>query len=331
MTVCIAAICQVPAEPDGPVDDRAVPVILACSDRMITQGLTEFRPNQSKYYSFAPYAPATVAFVAGSISPQVIIGDETARHLRENPTTRVREITQTWAEAQAAHQRALAQQEVLDPYGLTHETFLQLQASLDPSFVRQVSLELTGVSLGTQTIITGLDDEGAHIFLVQDRALITGSGLPGIVQCETPGGFSAIGSGAYHAHSLFTAANYDRRWPIHRALYLLYSARRRAEAAPGVGDQADWWIIANGTTAPLYAPVVEEVTRQYDAESRRASARRDRIEARIGRYLGEMVAKAAAATSKPAGPPVQGEAARLPAAPAGSQPGLPGNALPETG
>lgn len=294
VTVCIAAICTMPL--------NFGLGIIACSDRMITSGDIEFQPQQAKAYHFLPMAPAALALIAGNVSPSIAICDATYRRLKSNPVTKVRVIADMYATEFANHQRELAQREVLDPYKLTHDKFLAKQLLLDPGFVHRIGNELVGVSVGTATIIAGVDDEGAHLYLVQDRAVLTGSTLPGTTQCENATGFVAIGGGSHHAYSQFSLANYDRNWPVSRALFLLYSAKRRAEVAPGVGEKADWFFITKNGHDRLNTTIIDELEKEYVLARKAEAETQSGIDARIEAFVQDIV-KPAAPTTPPTQPP----------------------------
>ncbi len=276
MTVCISAVCQFPGNLGS--------MIIGCSDRMLTLGATEYQPAQAKFYQFAT-APNVITLVAGNISPAIVICDATNRRLLENPSTKTRLVAEICADEYANHQRHLAQREVLDPLGLTHARFLADQRKLDPEFIRRTANDMISISVGVEIMIAGQDDEGAHIYVIRDRAVLTGSELAGTQRVEDPVGFAAIGIGATHAYSQFTLANYDRRWPLGRALFLLYSARRRAQVAPGVGEDADWFFVSGGKAERFNNEIIAELDKQYKRAVRADQRVRARIDAHMEAYF----------------------------------------------
>jgi len=252
----------------------------------------------------AVVAPAALALIAGSISPQIAICDATYRRLKNDPVSKIRLIADMYATQFAEHQRSLALREVLDPFKLTHDKFVAKQRSMDPNFVQRVANDLSAVYVGTETTVTGVDDEGAHLYLIQDRAALTGSNLPGTTRCENAAAFVAIGGGSHHAYSQLSLANYDRFWPLSRALFLLYSAKRRSEAAPGVGEKADWFFITRDGFDRFHSTVVDELEKEYLAARKGEAATQSAIEARLEAFVHDKVKQPAPTTppSEPANP-----------------------------
>lgn len=281
VTVCIAAVCEFPLE--GGLG------IIACSDRMITTGATTFQPQTAKKYGFEPIANNVMGLIAGNISPQVAIFDATYRRLLGAPSTKTRNIAEMYAQEFAAFQRRIAQEEVLDPFGLTHSEFVERQRRMDPEFIRRIAGDLSNISVGIETIIAGVDDEGAHLYVVRDRASVLGSGLAGTAHIESAVGFAAIGMGAEHAYSQFSLANYARRWPLSRALFLLYSAKRRAEIAPGVGDASDWYFITRSGASALNDEIIRQLDKEYRREVAVESKRRHALDERVEAFVQDIV------------------------------------------
>jgi hypothetical protein len=76
-----------------------------------------------------------------------------------------------------------------------------------------------------QTIITGVDNDGAHIYrLIGNQH-----------SCYDMLGFCAVGSGGPHAESQFMLCGYSRMFKQEDALWVTYLAKRKSEIAPGVG------------------------------------------------------------------------------------------------
>jgi hypothetical protein len=135
---------------------------------------------------------------------------------------------------------------------------------------------LNSVSL----LIAGLDDSGPHIYLVEDDN----------IKCYDTYGYAAIGSGAFHARSQFINSNHSPADPAQTALYTVYLAKKRAEAAPGVGEHTDdRYIYALGQTVNFREEIMEVLRTSYaaaEAETLRQNvttyaAVRERIDAII--------------------------------------------------
>lgn len=105
--------------------------------------------------------------------------------------------------------------------------------------MRRLRDRLDEAELDATMIIAGLDVDVGHIYLIDD---------PGDYICCDSEAFAAIGLGRQHAQSVFTEAMYTDITPWTEAVVLVYLAKKRAEAAPGVGrpDTDIYWIKADG-------------------------------------------------------------------------------------
>lgn len=87
---------------------------------------------------------------------------------------------------------------------------------------------------GTQTIITGIDESGAHIYIIDDR---------GSVSCKDSIGFAVIGSGSLHAHSQLMQTRHSPNASYYDTLFLTYMAKKQSELDPWVGKETDMFVI----------------------------------------------------------------------------------------
>jgi 20S proteasome alpha/beta subunit len=238
VTICIAAICEVP---------NRGPVIIGASDRKVTAGDIQFEPETQKLYPFSDYI---VALVAGDLAAQKEICDYT---FYNRPQT-VQETVRMYCQQIGCYNNRQAEQVVLAPLGMTMQNFLDNQRRMSPEFVNRVANEMARESAGIETIICGIDNVGTHLYSI-DAA--------GRYFCNTAIGFAAIGDGANHAQSQFMFARYTPRWVLSRAMQLMYTAKKRAEVAPGVGLQTDLFFIADRGRANFYPPLTEGLEQAY--------------------------------------------------------------------
>jgi hypothetical protein len=101
---------------------------------------------------------------------------------------------------------------------------------MDSDQVKRLTDVMQGWKVEVETIVAGVDAMGARIYQIID---------PGVAICENASGFVATGIGRGHAQSQFIRARYNWSQSFARGLPLIYSAKRRAEAAPGVGRDTD--------------------------------------------------------------------------------------------
>jgi hypothetical protein len=206
------------------------------SDRMLTSGDIEYEAAQSKIYPLGELK--ALCLPAGDASFHVPIGVETSRRAVQDQLVNTGDIASLYAENYASLRRRRAERMYLAPYGLDTAAFLSRQRRMNETLVLSLADRMDQAELELDTIIVGVDSDGAHIYHVRD---------PGIVTCHDGTGFWAIGSGDRQFASQFMYQGYARSWPWLAALLLLYSAKKRAEVAPGVGRETDiFWMTRKG-------------------------------------------------------------------------------------
>ena len=232
MTVCIAAVCNV-------LPDRPAFVVAAC-DRMITIGGIQYEPQQRKA---AELGTSTIALFAGDMQLHAAIMPRVREQLKELVADRepqrltVEEISDAYAEQFAYYRRTLAEREILVPRGMDFERFARQQSALPHYQVREIDAMLAAHAIDSTAIIAGLDHTGAHLFRVRD---------PGVAESFNTPYFVCAGSGKDIAETQFMVSQYDKQWPLSKALWLAFSAKARAQVAGGVGPKTDLIIIGPG-------------------------------------------------------------------------------------
>ena len=56
-------------------------------------------------------------------------------------------------------------------------------------------------------------------------------------------GYEGAGIGFEHSRTTFFSSSYTDKFPLSKALYIVYKAKNIAEKAPGVGKATDFWLI----------------------------------------------------------------------------------------
>lgn len=284
VTVCVAAICN-------------GTTIFGASDRMLTAGDIEFEPNQTKIISLTT---SIVIMIAGDSALQIEIAlklsDEASRRIKADPTQwlNIRDIADLYAAYYNQARLKRAENTILAPLGLTNETFINRQQQMNSKLVNQIATELLNFSCpDVQAIIAGVDSTGTHIYVVNNSD----------VRCHNAIGFASIGVGAWHANSQFMFAGHTRSRPLPETLWLTYSAKRRAEVAPGVGEGTDMFMVGPnlGSYAPLRVEVLqalEEIYRDTRINERELARQADE---KVKHYVEEITA----AATPPATPEAQ--------------------------
>lgn len=243
MTVCVACIC------DGNT-------ILGAADKMLTAGDVQFQPDSSKIYKLTD---SIALMVSGDMGIQAEVMDQLRRfinqRLHSDPPPdwfNVKDVAEWYQYYYAALKRGRAERELLMPMGLTIQTFLDKQATLAENTVKQLTTELINYWIpASGAIIAGIDLTGPHIYSVVD----------GRVVCHDAGGFASIGIGSNHASSQFMFMGYSAIAPLAKGLLAAFTAKKRAEVAPGVGAKTDMFVVAG---LGKYDNIREEITEQFD-------------------------------------------------------------------
>jgi hypothetical protein len=211
-------------------------VVVGISDRMLTvRDETEYESETTKIYLFGRIA----CLSAGDADVSLEIARAT--HLRVDATgaSEAGEVANLFARSHARLRRRRLEQTWLAPLGLSLTTFVSRQHELDADLVSKLANRMLDEEgdLGTQSILVGVDSTGPHIYQVID---------PGTSRCRDKPGFFAIGMGATHFETVFMSECYGPQWPLEHTLLLMYSAKRQAEMAPGVGRATDMFIMHKG-------------------------------------------------------------------------------------
>jgi len=238
MTVCVAARSQ-----GG--------LIFGASDRMLTSGDVQFEPNTSKIY---PLTTSIAAMTAGDSAFQIEILREVHKILEDRMRSQpdnwwlLRDVAYLYLHYRNEIKKKRAEEILLVPLGLDLNSFVAKQKQMSDRFITQLTKELVNFEVpSVETIFAGVDQDGSHIYTVEhDR-----------VSCHDSVGFSAIGIGYSPAKSQFMLTGYNYESPIADSLLLTYTAKRRAEVAPGVGRGTDMFVI--GPNLGSYIRITEVV------------------------------------------------------------------------
>tara|TARA_R110000868_G_scaffold101213_5_gene278680 strand:+ start:213 stop:1184 length:972 start_codon:yes stop_codon:yes gene_type:complete len=290
VTVCIAAMC----------DEN---IIFAVSDQMLTAGDIQFQPQHMKAIDVTT---SILALIAGDAGFQAELFNDLSAKVNfavrqpDAPWLKVQEVAEAYVACHNAARNKRIEARLLSPLGLTYETFLSQQRNLAPELVSQVAQEMVAFDVPfCSTIFCGVDETGAHIFTVNG----------GKLSCEDNVGFSAIGSGGRHAESLLMTAEHSRSEPLADTLFRIFSAKKRAEVAPGVGDRTNLFMVgpALGSLVPVRTDVLDSLERLFkkQMQSERKALEKIHVEVReyideINRQAQEQHAQQAAAAKPPA-------------------------------
>lgn len=272
VTVCIAAI----------LDNNS---IMGASDRMLTAGDIEFEPQQTKIVGLTT---SIAAMVAGDSSMQAEILQNlwvaTKEKIDPDPSVwlDVRYVVEKYSDYYNEARFRRAERSILAPLGLNNDLFIKRQREMDPGLVRQISAELLNFEPpGISVIFAGIDNSGPHIYVTNG----------GNIACRDNVGFAAIGAGYWHANSQMMFAGHTRYKSFPETLLLVFSAKKRAEVAPGVGEATDMFMI--GPNLGSYIAIAEhhllELNKIYKAEQKREQRAAINAKESANKYVQEII------------------------------------------
>jgi hypothetical protein len=202
----------------------------------------------------------------------------------------VKDVAELYARHYNEVKSKRAERALLAPLRMTMEEFLDRQQDMNSELVARLTSEIINFDAGTvQAIIAGIDVTGPHLWLVHNES----------VRCLDRVGFVAIGAGEWHSKSQFMFAEYSRFTSITTAMRLIYSAKKRAEVAPGVGEATDMFYIGPhlGSFTWFHPEVqgkLDEIYRKLKIEELVAAETANMEVEQYAEELAEAAAKAAA-------------------------------------
>lgn len=150
----------------------------------------------------------------------------------------------------------------------------------------QLSREIIAFDIAPiEAIVMGLDQSGAHLYAIDNRG----------TTCQDWVGFTSIGAGYWHANSQLMFAGHVKTRQLAETTMLVYTAKRRAEVAPGVGEETDMVVIgpALGEQGPVGVPLLDLLSSTYNQVQLQAEKVRLNANQKIDEYLQNSVGEPA--------------------------------------
>ncbi|HEY8864710.1 MAG TPA: hypothetical protein VIO37_11135 [Candidatus Dormibacteraeota bacterium] len=220
MTICMGAICKDKA-------DQVARAVVVASDRMVTWAqLTQFEHRVPKFHLMAP---AVVGLSAGDALVGTRLIEEALPTAAK--ATSVAEIAESLANSYAAIRISSAEADILRPRGLTMDSYYQMHQSMMVNVVGMLDQQLLGYDLGVELLLAGVDAAGGHLHTIHNPA--------GRYLTHDVIGAAAVGSGALHAVQSMIEFRHFGEEALMDTIFRVYAAKRRAEVAPGVGNETD--------------------------------------------------------------------------------------------
>jgi len=219
--------------------------------------LTVLLPNIEFEADFAKATLITnncIAATAGSAIAHTPIFREVHAQIVREGTNDIEKIVDYVRTAYAKVRNLKMEEEVLFPFGLTLQQYLQQQQALHPQLVNILVQNMSKYNYQLWILIAGVDDKGAHIYRVEN---------PGKTLNYDTIGYHAIGSGELHSISTFIGSGYGSKTTLQKALAITFEAKKRSEKATGVGQQTDMYVLTKDTVIHLPEEAVKELDAMY--------------------------------------------------------------------
>jgi hypothetical protein len=188
-----------------------------------------------------------------------VIERETHLTIAKEGATTVKNAAYLYSQNQAALCKERAERTNLSHLGLDSKSFVSNQKMMNTKLVLEIDRRMKDFRLGVWAIVAGVDsgeNPGRHIYLIDDS---------GCVFCCDKEGFCAIGTGNRQFETMFLLSSFDKSWPLLETALLMYSAKKAAEASPGVGSQeTDMFVADSNNCAPVMREDVEAIGQYYE-------------------------------------------------------------------
>jgi hypothetical protein len=241
MTQLIAAIC------DGGQ------TVVTVSDRMISTGdmTLTFEPDRSKAI---PIAYNAVLLTSGTMHEPDLIDD--ARQLIRGKD-RIRDIADVLKEQYQTLRERRIEDELLRPLAgiRSFAEYHQKQSSLHEGVLMEMNARIAEFSLGLTLLLAGYDGQG-HVIVIED---------PGIWTSWDMVAHAYAGMGNRHVEGVFAWYRYTQAFRLNEALWVAFEAKKRSEAAGGVGKMTDALVINRDGISQLAGTTIAELDSIYDA------------------------------------------------------------------
>lgn len=258
MTICIGALCE-----------EGKNCIVAADREITAPGLSLEFDHERKIELLTN---SSVVMTSGDS----LLGAEVIEKTRPLVVTKsdntIRQIAETLRDVYHQVHIERAESVILRPRGLTLAEY-QLHGAQQIPLQVYVNIDNQFWNFGVgavEFILAGVDSTGAHIFRVHYSGLTGGSWLE---WCDRLG-FRAIGSGALHSAILLSLDGQNKNTAIDQTIYNVYSAKKNAEVAPGVGPSTDLAVISSAKVDFFSVKTIEKLAgiREEHLKSRKIDA-----------------------------------------------------------
>jgi len=152
--------------------------------------------------------------------------------------------------------------------------YLQMQ----PAIYGQVIAQSSQYNIDLELIVAGTDKAGSHIFSITH---------PGSLLNFDKLGYNAIGSGAVHSVVALSLGGQTPRSPVLDTLFSVYSAKRAAEVAPGVGKETEIAVISTKGILVCGKPIIDTLASAYSEQLSKAAPNLDKVKGEYEKQQGQ--------------------------------------------
>ena len=216
MTSCIAAACR--------SDDDREPCIVFCSDHRV-ETETAGSEIEFKYRWVKSDWPA---LIAGHVSESEDALATVSETLADKELTNSN-VYDLFRAGMNAYKRKVADAYIQSTLAISYDHFLHYgKEQLSDEVFREVSWEVTRLSLNSQILTSGFPADGGRPLLVV---------LERNFSVTVFKHFATIGSGSNIANAALFQRGHAHLKPLSQTIYHVYEAQRLAQIAPGVGKK----------------------------------------------------------------------------------------------
>jgi len=264
MTQLVAALCQCAGKP----------TVIGITDRMLSSSdmTLTFERDEPK---IEVVTNKSLVLTAGTIDEPDLIRD-----VREGAKgkEKVREVAELFKEAYQELRIKHIEDEILNPLaGLkSFKEYQEKQKTLHDALVLDLNERIRKYDVGLTLLLIGIDEQGGHIIHIMN---------PGIWRSYDNLGFLCLGMGDRHADNVFAWYKYTPSIPLSDAVYIAFEAKKKAEAAGGVGQATDMLIIDKDGTKMVEEQIIaqlEEVYRERETTRERRGFDKRITELKVG-------------------------------------------------
>lgn len=176
-----------------------------------------------------------------------------------DPAPTTVELANLYARTLRDYKREQASQLYLEPLTLDKDDrFISQQKLMDSALVADVARQLQDheIAGNPEALVIGCDGKtAAHLYRI---------GKEGLVTCHDDIGFVSIGTGGIHATAHFMLEGQHLNDRFYKTLFTAFSAKKKAEVAPGVGDDhTDMFVVTRDGVVKQHDDLVNEMKRVY--------------------------------------------------------------------